>query len=138
MDPNLIIGSCFVDNRGSVFYNNIFDFSSCKRCYIIENSLDNPNRAWQGHKTEQRWFLSIVGIFKIRLIEIDNWDLPSKTLPKLEFILNSNAMNILHIPSGYISSIESLEQCSKLFVMSDYGFKEIEDEYKFPLDYFNI
>jgi hypothetical protein len=138
MEPDLISGVCYIDNRGSVIYNNYFDFSICKRCYIIENSTENSTRAWQGHKVEQRWFIAIVGILKITLIKIDNWDFPTKSLSKLEFLLNSDTMNILHVPSGFISSIESLETGSKLFVMSDYGFKEIEDDYRFPFDYFNI
>lgn len=131
-------GSCFIDNRGSLTNNNIVNFERVKRCYIIENNVNNLIRAWQGHKIEQRWFIAIIGNFKITLIKIDNWKNPNKFLKKIEFNLNGNTMDVLHIPPGYVSSIESLSQGSKLFVMSDYNFKEIEDEYRFEIDYFNI
>jgi len=138
MNPILFTGSCFIDNRGSLLYNNIFDFERIKRCYIIENNITNPIRAWQGHKIERRWFIAILGDFKITLIKIDNWIAPSKYLNKNEFTLNSNSMDILQIPPGYISSIESLSQSAKLLVMSDYHFNEIEDDYRFEKNYFNI
>ena len=136
--PSIINGLSYVDERGTLLYNNNVNLTSVKRSYIIENNKINPIRAWQGHKIEQRWFIAIVGNFIIKLIQIDDWNSPNKSLPKIQFLLNSNTFNVLHIPPGYISCIESLELGSKLFVMSDYGFKEIEDDYRFPLDYFNI
>lgn len=134
--PNIIHGLPFVDERGLLLYNNNVDFSCIKRCYIIENNNLKPIRAWQGHKIEQRWFVSILGSFKITLIKIDNWNSPSKLLQKIIFTLNSNTMDVLQIPPGYISSIESLSEGSKLLVMSDYNLKEIEDEYRYEINYF--
>ena len=134
--PNIIHGLPFVDERGLLLYNNSVDFSCIKRCYIIENNNLKPIRAWQGHKIEQRWFVSILGSFKITLIKIDNWNSPSKLLQKIIFTLNSNTMDVLQIPPGYISSIESLSEGSKLLVMSDYNLKEIEDEYRYEINYF--
>lgn len=98
MNPGFFTGSCFNDNRGSLLYNNIVDFESIKRCYIIENNINNPIRAWQGHKIEQRWFVAILGNFKITLIKIDNWNTPSKLLQKNDYTLTSNSMDILQIP----------------------------------------
>jgi hypothetical protein len=40
------------------------------------------------------------------------------------------------VPSGNITSIQALEANSKLMVMSDYLMGEIQDEYRFPIDYF--
>jgi hypothetical protein len=136
LQPKLISGFRYEDERGVLLHNNNADFSLVKRCYIIENSMTKPIKAWQGHKIEQRWFIPIVGILVIKLIEIDNWISPNKFLPKLKFTLSSNSMNVLHIPQGYVTSIESLEPDSKLLVMSDHRFKEIEDDYRYPIDYF--
>lgn len=136
--PSIINGLSYVDERSTLLYNNNVNLASVKRSYIIENNIINPIRAWQGQKIEQRWFIAIVGNFMFKLIQIDDWNSPNKLLSKIEFLLNSNTFNILHVPPGYISCIESLELGSKLFVMSDYGFEEIEDDYRFPLDYFNI
>ena len=138
MKPNLISGNCHQDERGQLFYNNDFDLASIKRMYVIENHSVDFVRAWQGHKVEQRWFSAIQGCFKIQLIEVDNWDTPSKNLPRIEYHLHSEKLDILHIPAGYISSIQALEKKSKLVVMSDYHLGEINDEFRYPTDYFTI
>ena len=106
-----------------------------KRFYSI--SLKKKHlRRWQGHKIEQRWFTAISGKFNIQLISVDNWIEPSINLPKIDFELSSKSLDVLHIPSGYLTSIESLDDNSILLAMSDYGLNEIKDDYKFPSNYF--
>jgi len=136
--PSLIKGSSFTDSRGILYYNNTFDSSAIKRIYIIQNSSVNVIRAWQGHKVEQRWFSALQGKFEIHLIKIDNWKTPSKDLQSIKYDLSSDKMNILHIPSGYVSSIRSKELDSKLLAMSNYRTGEIKDEYRYEIDYFKI
>jgi len=136
MKPTLISGNCYQDQRGQLFYNNDFDTSSIKRMYVIENHSVDFIRAWQGHKIEQRWFSAVQGSFKIQLIAIDNWEKPNDSLPRLEYILKSETLDVLHVPAGYISSIQALEEKSKLVVMSDYHIGEIRDEFRYPTDYF--
>ena len=136
MKPRVISGNCHKDPRGLLFFNNVFDFTKIKRMYVIENSSKDVIRAWQGHLIEQRWFSAIQGSFKIQLIAVDNWDNPSVTLPNIEFSLHSDTLDILHIPAGYISSIQALEEKSKLVVMADYHLGEIRDEFRYPTDYF--
>lgn len=138
MKPNLISGNFHKDERGQLFYNNDFDTTSTKRIYVIENHSIDFVRAWQGHKVEQRWFSAIQGSFKIQLIAVDNWDTPSENLPRIEYHLHSEKLDILHIPAGYISSIQALEKKSKLVVMSDYHLGELNDEFRYPTDYFTI
>ena len=138
MKPTLISGNCHQDDRGQLFYNNDFDTSCINRMYVIENHSVDFVRAWQGHKVEERWFSAISGGFKIQLIAVDNWDTPSLTLPKIEFTLHSETLDILHIPAGYISSIQALEEKSKLVVMADYHLGELNDEFRYPTDYFTI
>ncbi len=138
MNPTLISGNCHQDDRGQLFYNNDFDTSFIKRIYIIENHSIDFVRAWQGHKIEQRWYSAIQGGFKIELIAVDNWDTPSENLPRIEYHLQSKKLDILHIPAGYISSIQALEKKSKLLVMSDYHLGELKDEFRYPTDYFTI
>ncbi|MHB1106946.1 MAG: WxcM-like domain-containing protein [Lutibacter sp.] len=136
MIPKIITGDSHTDTRGTLYYNNDFDASAIKRIYIIENISTDFIRAWQGHKIEQRWFSAIKGSFKIQLIEIDHWDQPSKNLEKLTFVVNTEKLDVLHVPNGYVSSIQSLEQDAKLLVMADYRLNEISDEFRFSLDYF--
>ncbi len=135
--PRIIKGNSFTDIRGTIFFNNSFDASDIKRIYIIKNSSINIIRGWQGHKVEQRWFSALQGEFEINLIEIDNWETPSKYLKSIKYNLNSDIMNVLHVPSGFVSSISSKEPDSKLLVMSNYGINDINDEYRYDINYFN-
>jgi len=134
----IIEGNKHDDFRGSLYYNNEFDAKEVKRIYFIENKDTIFARAWQGHKIEQRWFSAVQGIFEIKLIEVDNWENPSKNSVIHSFILNANQLDILHVPKGYVSSIQALEANSKLMLMADYLIGEVKDEYRFDTDYFEI
>lgn len=134
--PKIILGNCHKDTRGKLFYNNDFDASVIKRIYVIENESIDTVRSWRGHKIEQRWFSAINGSFLIELIAIDNWDSPSKDLEKQSFILQSSSLDILHVPSGYVCNIKSLEDGGKLMIMANYGLYEVDDNYEFSNDYF--
>ena len=136
--PSLISGNCHKDPRGLLFYNNDFDLTNIKRMYVIENHSIDFVRAWQGHKIEQRWFSAIQGRFKIQLIAIDNWEKPTQNLSRLEYILKSETLDVLKVPAGYVSSVQALEEKSKLVVMADYHLGELNDEFRYPTDYFTI
>jgi dTDP-4-dehydrorhamnose 3,5-epimerase-like enzyme len=135
--PKIIKGNCYTDNRGTLYYNNFFNANAIKRMYIIQNSSIKVFRGWQGHQIEQRWFSAIEGSFSIKLIEIDDWDSPTKSLVYQEIILEAKTLDVLHIPKGYVTSIQSIENESKLLVMADYFINEIEDEYRYDLNYFD-
>jgi dTDP-4-dehydrorhamnose 3,5-epimerase-like enzyme len=136
--PKIIKGNSFTDIRGTIYFNNSFDTSEIKRMYIIQNSSINIIRGWQGHKVEQRWFSAVQGEFEIHLIEVDNWETPSKDLQSIKYNLKSDKMNVLHVPPGFVSSIRSKEPASKLLAMSNYGIEEINDEYRYENDYFKL
>lgn len=136
--PKIIKGNSFTDIRGTIYFNNSFDTSEIKRIYIIQNSSINIIRGWQGHKVEQRWFSAVQGEFEIHLIEVDNWETPSKDLQSIKYNLKSDKMNVLHVPPGFVSSIRSKEPASKLLAMSNYGIEEINDEYRYENDYFKL
>ena len=136
--PKIIKGNSFIDIRGTIYFNNSFDTSEIKRMYVIQNSGVNVIRGWQGHKVEQRWFSAVQGEFEIHLIEVDNWETPSKGLQSIKYKLNSDKMNVLHVPPGFVSSIRSKEAASKLLAMSNYGIGEIKDEYRYEIDYFKL
>lgn len=136
MKPKLIIGNYHSDHRGIVSYNNDFDASLIKRIYIIENKNLEFNRGWQGHQIEQRWFSVVSGKFKIQLIKIDNWDKPSTDLENFTYIIDCENLDVLHVPMGYVSSIQSLELNSKLLVMANYLLGETNDEHRYDIEYF--
>lgn len=136
MAPKLIHGSSHEDARGTLIYNNDFDALNIKRIYVIENQNTDFVRAWQGHQIEQRWYSAINGSFNIELIAIDDWNRPDKKSQRLAFVLDSEKLDVLHIPVGYVSSIQSLAAGSKLLVMADYLMGANEDEYRFESGYF--
>jgi dTDP-4-dehydrorhamnose 3,5-epimerase-like enzyme len=136
-EPKLIKGGNHQDQRGALTFNNVFDASSVKRLYTISNSETNPERGWQGHQIESRWFSCMQGSFEITLIAVDDWTFPKKTLEKQVFALDATSLDILFTPPGYITKLKMLEADSKLIAMSDYAMGEVQDEYRFEVDYFN-
>jgi dTDP-4-dehydrorhamnose 3,5-epimerase-like enzyme len=134
--PYLISGGVHSDPRGNLYYNNGFNASAIKRFYVVENKNQDLIRGWQGHKIERRWFSCINGSFSIQLILIDNWENPSMNCKKFNFELTSKNLDVLSIPSGFVSSIQSIDLNSKLLVMSDHLLGEINDEYKFDSNRF--
>jgi dTDP-4-dehydrorhamnose 3,5-epimerase-like enzyme len=134
--PQIITGGKHYDERGSLLYNNNFGFQDIKRMYCIENADTKFIRGWTGHKIEQRWFCVIHGRVILRLVKIDNWQNPSKESDILEFELDADRLNILHMPKGYASAIQAKEKKSKLLVMVDHSLGEIDDDYRFPIDHF--
>jgi dTDP-4-dehydrorhamnose 3,5-epimerase-like enzyme len=136
MVPRIINGGSHSDTRGTVRFNNSFDITAIKRIYLIENNETTFVRGWQGHRIEQRWFSVLQGSFKIELIAIDNWENPSKELKLLSFIVNAETLDVLHVPQGYVTSIQALKEGAKLLVMADYLLGTIQDEYRFDIDYF--
>lgn len=136
MVPKLIKGNSHEDARGTLIYNNDFDALNIKRIYVIENQNIDFVRAWQGHQIEHRWFSAMAGSFVIQLIAIDNWDRPNTKSERIEFVLVSEKLDVLHIPAGYISSIQSLVVGAKLLVMADYMLGALEDDYRYEEDYF--
>ena len=137
MKSILLKGNIHTDTRGKLLFNNNFDVSAVKRIYFIENRDTKFIRGWQGHKIEQRWFSAVKGSFLIKLIKIDDWEVPSVGLISNEIRIESKILDVLHVPNGYVSSIQAIEEGSKLLVMADYLVDEIEDEYRFELNYFN-
>lgn len=132
----ITVGNRHQDNRGSITYNNEFDASIIKRIYTIENHSVDFVRGWQGHKIEQRWFAAMKGTFEISVIQVDDFVNPSKDLTIDKYELTDKELTYLHIPKGCITAIQSKEEGSKLLVLSDYALGEVQDEYRFPLEFF--
>lgn len=122
----------FTDPRGCLTFFPSWDLSKIKRTYIIEHPNTEIIRAWQGHKTENKWFFPIQGEFEILLIQPDNWADPSPDLTPTIFTISGNEFKILHVPGGYASGIRAIEPNSKLLVFSNFTTQESkEDDFRF-------
>ena len=126
--PFIIKGEKYIDDRGELNFFNDFDMSLIKRVYFTTHYKKNIVRAWQGHKIESRWFCCVNGSFIVKLIEIDNWDSPSNDLKVFEYKLTTNKQEILYIPNSYLNGFKALSEDSKLMIMSNYGFNEIQND----------
>lgn len=131
MIPKRIPGGSHSDIRGTLTFNNDFDATSIKRMYTIENADVHFIRGWQGHKMEQRWFSAIKGSFKIQILSIAYFEKGLKDLQPYCFVLKAGQMDILHVPAGFVSSIQALEEGAKLLVLADYKLGEVDDEFRF-------
>lgn len=133
----LLEGKKYQDDRGLITFNNDFDASQVKRIYTIENHSTDFIRGWQGHRIEQRWFAAIKGSFTISVIQLKDFDNPSRDVIVKTYTLTGKTLTYLHVPAGHITAIQSLEENSKLLVLANYGLGEIDDEYRFNIEYFN-
>ncbi|WPO79513.1 WxcM-like domain-containing protein [Flavobacterium sp. KACC 22761] len=139
MIPKIIQGGKFSDHRGSISYVNDFSFADIERFYIISNSVENPIRAWQGHKLDAKNFYCLSGSFNIHFIKIDNWENPSKDLIIETIFVSEADSKIVHIPAGYANAVESLEENSKLMSFSTLPLTKVEeDDVRYPSDYWII
>ena len=134
---NTIIGGVAKDNRGQIRFVNDFDMNNVKRFYIIKNSDTDLIRGWRAHRIEQRWFYALSGSFELSLVQIEDFNNPSRELSIEKKKLLSEEFNLLHIPSGYGTAFKALVPNSELLVFADYGIEHAkEDDYTWPLDYF--
>ncbi|MDM1047945.1 WxcM-like domain-containing protein [Sphingobacterium hotanense] len=130
-------GGSSCDSRGEIRFVNEFDMSLVRRFYLIKNLNIDVVRGWRGHKNENRWFYPISGSFILQLVQIDNWQNPSKTLPVSQEILTASGDRLLHIPNGYATTIQSIEEDSQLLVFADSVVVDAhKDDYTWDLDYF--
>jgi len=128
LSPFIIKGRNYTDERGELEFFNEFDMSPIKRVYFTTHFDIEVIRAWQGHTIESRWFRCVNGGFNVKLVEIDNWENPSDDLKVFEYELTAEKQEILYIPNGYVNGFKALKADSKLMIMSNYGFNEIEND----------
>ena len=130
--PEIISGAVHTDHRGSISFINDFLLDSIKRFYTIEPADVTIVRAWQGHRTESKWFHVIVGSFKVVAVKVDDWENPSDDCEKFEYDLSANSPAILHIPGGYANGFKALEPDSRVLIFSDFDVQQSAgDDYRY-------
>ncbi|MGY3055215.1 dTDP-4-dehydrorhamnose 3,5-epimerase-like enzyme [Pedobacter sp. UYEF25] len=135
--PTIISGDLSEDTRGSISFVNDFSMESVKRFYVIKHSDTSIIRGWRGHKIEQRWFYVSQGIFQVKIVKIDDWDNPSKTLQQISFDLDAAVPRVLHVPTGYATCLQALHKNSQVIVFADHAIDHAKnDDHLFPLNYF--
>ncbi len=132
-----IKGGMASDHRGSIRFVNEFDMTQVKRFYIIKNTDTELVRGWRAHRIEQRWFYVLSGSFILDLVKIDNWNVASTELPVERRILKAESGEVVHVPVGYGTAFQAMEEGSELLVFADYGIEHApNDDYTWSVDYF--
>lgn len=120
----LIKGGVGMDHRGQIRFNNEFDMEGVKRFYLIKNKDLNTVRGWRGHRIENRWFYVISGAFSLKYIEIDNWSNADTGLPIKEVLIDAKELNVVHVPPGYATAFQALQDNSELLVFADSAIQD--------------
>ena len=127
-----------VDDRGYLRFCNSFDLTKYVRFYDVINFQSNFIRAWHGHKHESKAALVREGSAMICLVEVDNWDKPSKELEIKKYFLSQKNPKMLVIPAGYAHGFMSLEPNTKITFYSDKTTKDsLGDDYRFDYNFWN-
>ena len=135
--PLIILGNKHTDAKGDIGFVNEFDMKEVRRFYRIRNSNSQLKRGWRAHKIEQRWLSVLSGTFNVKVIKIDSWENPAKTLQSQSYHLTNNN-SVLHVPRGYATCIEAMEPNSEMILFADSLIEEAKkDNYLFPVDYFD-
>lgn len=134
---DLIKGGVAKDHRGQIRFVNDFDMSEVKRFYIIQNTDIETVRGWRAHRLEQRWFYVLSGSFTMDLVKIDDWSNPSADLAVERKILKAEDMQVVHVPVGYGTAFQALEEKSELLVYADYAIEHApKDNYTWDKNFF--
>ncbi len=110
MEPQLISGSSYLDDRGVLTYNNNVDLSPVRRTYMITGHRGFI-RAWHGHKIESKLMQVVSGQFRIRLVNME-------TLSQHTLYMTNNG-DMLYVPAGFYNGLQHLSDNSTLLVYSD-------------------
>lgn len=131
----LIKGANFSDDRGELNFFNDFNMSEIVRMYEIRPNDIETIRGWQAHQKEKKWFYCNSGSFVLNLVEVDNFDTPSKSLIPKQYVLTANQPSVLEISGGYATAFKAQEENSTLIVFSDYDLEASkDDDFRFSLD----
>ena len=129
----IIDGTKFTDGRGKLSFFNAFDMSEIVRFYEIVPNDTQTVRAWQGHKREKKWFHCNSGSFMVNLVQLDNFENPSKNCAREKILLDSENPTVLEVPGGYANGFKSIKEDSKMLVFSNFTLEDSKaDDFRFP------
>ena len=117
-DVKVIDGEIFRDERGQISSLNAFRFPGVERFYLIHHPDVSVIRGWHAHQHEKKWFYCVKGQFTLGLVEIDDWEKPSRDLKPQVFRLSEKKSEIVCVPEGYANWIKASVPDSVLLVFS--------------------
>jgi dTDP-4-dehydrorhamnose 3,5-epimerase len=132
----IIEGNIHIDDRGSLYFANEFNFLGVKRFYQILNFSKSTIRAFHGHLEEAKYFYISKGSAIVAVVKLDDVKSPSKDLEVKRYILSDKKPQILFIPPKYANGFRALENDTRIIIFSTSTLEESEsDDFRFPADY---
>tara|TARA_B100000315_G_scaffold138456_1_gene127441 strand:+ start:739 stop:1176 length:438 start_codon:yes stop_codon:yes gene_type:complete len=139
METKEIKGAVHVDDRGEVSFVNDFDFDGVKRFYTIRNHRVGFVRAWHAHKREEKYVTVLSGSALLGIVEIDDWDKPSKDADVSKFILSAKNPSVLAIPQCHANGMMTLSENTIITVFSTSTLDEsLNDDVRYDSRYWDI
>jgi dTDP-4-dehydrorhamnose 3,5-epimerase-like enzyme len=138
MKPKImrIQGNMSSDKRGSVKFFNDFKLEGVKRFYQVENSVEEPIRAFHGHINEAKYVYVVQGSVLLCAVYLDDKLNPSKSNKVERFYLSEEKPEIIYIPPSYANGFKSLKEGSRVIFFSTSSLEQsLKDDYRFPFDY---
>ena len=134
LQPHVISGGIFSDERGTVGFVNDFVMRDVRRFYIIGFSAAGAVRAWIGHRHERKWFAAAAGRIALVVRPLEAFDDPSPA-PADVFRLDEAAPSVVAVPSGHAVGMKALSPHARLLVYSDKTLEEAKgDDIRFDMN----
>ncbi|HEY8174643.1 MAG TPA: dTDP-4-dehydrorhamnose 3,5-epimerase family protein [Gemmatimonadaceae bacterium] len=107
-EPRLIVGGSATDDRGTLYFVNDFDPSTCHRSYVVTNHFAGFVRAWHGHRKEGKYVTVLRGAAIVAAVRVLDWNNPDKNAKVHRYVLSERAPSVLFVPPGYANGAMSL------------------------------
>ena len=131
-EPDLIKGSMFVDDRGSISFVNDFDLAEMRRFYVVSNHEAGFIRAWHCHVEESKYVMALSGTAILALVYVEDPENPPIDPEIYRYILTASAPTVVWVPPGYAHGAKTLSPDTKLIFFSDASLAESQkDDFRF-------
>ncbi len=118
LQPHVIQGGLFSDERGTVGFVNDFVMHDIRRFYIIGFPAEGSIRAWIGHRHERKWFSAAAGRIALVVRPLDAFE-RTDAAPAEVFHLDEAAPRVVAVPAGHAVGMKALSSHARLLVFSD-------------------
>lgn len=133
---NILNIQTHTDSRGSLLFNNNFNFDDIKRFYHIKLPKKGIIRAFHGHLVEKKYAYILKGEIKIAIIPLTDAHHPAKNVEIQTYSLSASNPQILVIPPKNANGIMSISKDSEIIFYSTLSLEDsMKDDYRFPENY---
>lgn len=138
-EPQVLIGKLHQDNRGNVSFVNDFSFPKVKRFYMVQNTPEEPIRAFHGHMKEAKYVFVPVGKIKLILAPLTDSQNPDKNVALHSYILTDEKPTVVFVPPGFANGFKSLTSDAQVIFFSTSTIAQSQaDDFRFPIDYWGM